>query len=381
MNSVYGKLVYTGKRAEKDAYVVFDGKKIVGVSVKPRGKVLGRHAVITPAFIDAHCHIGLVRAGEPSNEGEANDQLDMIMPVPDALDSVMMDDTSFRDAMEGGVLYSCVVPGSGQIIGGRSALIRNWARNTTEALVARAGLKGAMGYNPSRDKTKPGQRPGTRMGALSLLRRRLHDVRVKMNQLRRARGKKKDDLTFNAEEEVLRDVLTGKERLRMHVHKIDDIAALLRLADEFALKLTVEHTCDVHDPHIFEELKRRRVPVIYGPLDALAYKVELKHEDWRNIRHLLASGVEFGLMTDHPVILQKTLLMTLRWFLRCGMTKQDAIEIVTRRNAEVLDVGRTLGTLEKGKWASLVCWTGDPFDLANHATCAFGEGEKLFEAD
>jgi len=378
MNCVHAKEIYTGRGVVRDAYLAFDGRKIAGISKSPRGKALGRFAAATPAFIDAHCHIGLVRAGEPSQEAEANERLEMISAVPDALDSVMMDDPSFRESVEAGVLYSCVMPGSGQIIAGRSAFIRNFARNTTEALVSRAGIKGAMGYNPTADKTRPGQRPVTRMGSLSLLRSRFHDVRLKIEKRRKARGKKKDDVAFSAEEEILRDILLGRERLRMHVHKIDDIAALLRLADEFALKLVVEHTCDVNDGHIYMELKRRRIPVVFGPLDSFAYKVELRHENWRNIRHLIASGVQFGLMTDHPVILQNTLLMTLRWFLRCGLTKSDAIEIVTRRNAEILGAGKFLGTLERGKWASFVAWNGDPFELASHPVAVWGEGVNLY---
>lgn len=380
MNCVYGKTIYTGKDVAKDSYVVFAGKKVTGVRKRPRGKVLGKFPVITPAFIDAHSHIGLVRKGEPSFEGEAGERLDMIMPVPDVLDSVLMDDESFRDSIEAGVLYSCVVPGSGQIIGGRSAVIRNYARNTTEALVARAGLKGAMGYNPSRDRSEPGKRPFTRMGVLSLLRRKLHDVRTKMARRRKARGRKKDEITFNAEEEVLRDVLTGKERLRIHVHKIDDIAALLRLVDEYGLKLTLEHTMDVYDAHIFEELRRRKIPVVYGPMDALAYKVELKHESWRNVKHLIASGVEYGLMTDHPIVLQHTLLFALRHFLRCGMSKQEAIELITRKNAKILGVDRVVGTLAAGRWASFVCFNGDPFDLASYPTRVYAEGEPIFSA-
>ena len=381
MNCVHGKLVYTGKGVVSDAYVVFDTQKLVGISKSPRGRVEGRFPVITPAFIDAHSHIGLERSGEPSAESEVNERLDLIAAVPDALDSIMMDDSSFKDSIEAGVLYSCVMPGSLNIISGRSAVIRNYARNTTEALVARAGIKGAIGYNPTSDKTKPGTRPMTRMGSMALLRRKLDEVRQKLDKLRKARGKKKDEITFSAEEEILRQVLEGRERLRIHVHKIDDIAALLRVVDEFKFKLTVEHTCDVNDPHIYAELKRRGIPVVSGPMDSFAYKVELKHENWRNIRHLLASKVEFGLMTDHPVILQQTLLMTTRWFVRCGLTKQDAIELITRRNARILGVDRMLGTLERGKWASFVCFSGDPFDLTKHPVAAFGEGTKLFAED
>jgi imidazolonepropionase-like amidohydrolase len=113
-------------------------------------------------------------------------------------------------------------------------------------------------------------------------------------------------------------------------------------------------------------------------MDAFAYKVELKHENWRNIRHLLASEVTFGLMTDHPVILQKMLLFELRWFLRCGLSKQEALEIITRRNAEVLGLEGSLGTLEKGKWASFVGWNGDPFALSSHPVAVYGEGKPLY---
>ena len=96
-----------------------------------------------------------------------------------------------------------------------------------------------------------------------------------MAKRKRAAGKKKQEITFTAEEAVFRDVLARKHVLRCHVHKIDDIATLLRIVDEFKLKVTVEHAGDVHEPEIFAELKRRGIPVICGPLDSIAYKVEL----------------------------------------------------------------------------------------------------------
>jgi len=176
---------------------------------------------------------------------------------------------------------------------------------------------------------------------------------------------------------VLRDVLAGKHILRAHAHKIDDIAALLRLVDEFKLKVTVEHAMDVHQPEIFLELRKRRIPVTYGPVDAFAYKVELKHESWRNIRHLLESGVEYGLMSDHPVTPARQLFLQTRWFIRAGLSKQQAIEVLSRKNAEILGINNILGTLEEGKWASFTCWNGDPFDLTVYPVAVYGEGELL----
>ncbi|MDY7036999.1 MAG: amidohydrolase family protein [Thermodesulfobacteriota bacterium] len=328
--------------------------------------------------MDPHSHISMARAGEPANEMEANDHLDSVLALADALDSVQMDDPALQDAVEMGVLYSCILPGSGNIIGGLSAVIRNYAKNSTEALVARSGIKAALGYNPISTQGWKGKRPSTRMGVISILRNRFHEVLQKAEQQRKAKGKKRDDIFFSAEDAVLRNVLAGKTRLRAHVHKIDDIAVLLRIVDEFKIKVSVDHAMDVHHPEIFRELKKRKIPVIYGPVDAFAYKVELKHENWRNIRHLLESGVDYGLMTDHPVTPARQIFLGTRWFTRAGISKQQAIELVSRKNAEVLGVNRFLGTLERGKWASFICWNKDPFDLTSFPVAVYGEGELLF---
>ena len=374
VKSVFAETLYTGDEVARNVHLVFEGNLVKGISKEVKGEFLGKFSVVTPAFIDAHCHIGMERAGEPGSEGEANERMDSLLFLADALDSVQMDDSAFADSVELGVLYSCVLPGSGNIVGGRSAIIRNYARTTSEALIARSGIKAAFGYNPMSTRDWKGTRPHTRMGALSILRARLSQVKDKMEK-----GRKGGKAGLSAEEEVVRSLLLKKLGLRVHVHKIDDIASLLRLQEEFGIGITVDHACDVNDGHIYAALKERGIPVVFGPMDAFAYKVELRHENWRNVRHLLASGVEFGLMTDHPVVPQRNLLLGLRWFLRCGLNRQDAIEIVTRRNAQILGVDSFLGTLARGKWASFSCWNGDPFDITRYPVKVIGEGATLFE--
>jgi imidazolonepropionase-like amidohydrolase len=378
MNCIFAKILYTGRSVLKNTYILYSGQTISGISKSPKGKLVGKYSVITPAFIDPHSHIGMERAGEPGSEGEANETLNSILTLTDALDSVQMDDVSFQDAIEMGVLYSCVVPGSGNIIGGLSAVIRNYAKNTSDALITRAGLKAAFGYNPMSTQSWKGERPATRMGALSILRARLDEVKQKIGKYKAAKGQKKQEITFTSSDNILRQVLTGKLVLRIHIHKIDDIAAALRLVDEFKLKITVEHACDVHQPEIFEQLRKRKIPVTYGPVDAFAYKVELKHENWRNIKHLVASGVDYGLMTDHPVIPARSLFLQTRWFTRVGLSKPDAIELVSLKNAKILGIDKILGSLQKGKWASFTCWNGDHFDLTSYPLAVYGEGELLF---
>ncbi|MDJ0987524.1 MAG: amidohydrolase family protein [Desulfobacterales bacterium] len=380
MNFIFAKKIYTGKKIVSDAHLLFNGKKISAISKTKSGRSLGKYEVLTPAFVDPHSHIGMERAGEPSTEGEANEHSESILTLTDALDSIQMDDKALKDAVQMGVLYSCVLPGSGNIIGGLSAVIRNYAASSTEALISRAGLKSAFGFNPMKTKDWKGKRPTTRMGAVAMLRGRLDEVRQKIRQYNKARGSKKQEIVFSAEDRVLRDLLGRKIRLRAHVHKIDDIAALLRLVDEFKINVTVDHAGNVYQAAIFKELKRRKIPVVYGPIDSFAYKVELKHEDWRNVRHLLASEVEFGLMTDHPVTLARQLLLQTRWFIRAGLSRQQAIELISRRNARLIGIDHILGSLEKGKWASFVCWNGDPFDLTCYPVAVYGEGELLYSA-
>jgi len=386
MLSVKASIIHTGRKVFENGCLNWQDGTIAGISAPPRGDVAGRYPVVTPAFIDPHCHIGMERAGEPSAEGEANEKMESIVVLADALDSVQMDDDSFRESIEAGVLYSCVVPGSGNILGGRSAVLRNYAATTSDALVGRAGIKAAVGYNPMSTREWKGKRPYTRMGAMALLREKLHEVKDKI--LQGKDRKKNGEKEFSREDEVLRDVLLGEEILRVHVHKSDDMESVLRLTDEFRetdprfrMRLSMEHAGDVHSPEIYRKLKERSIPVVYGPMDSFPYKVELKHESWRNLKHLLDSGVEYGLMTDHPVILQRMLFHQLRWFLRCGLDKDRAIQVVTRQNARILGLDPFLGTLEEGKWASFVCWNGDPFDLSSYPVAVYGEGRLLFSED
>ncbi len=380
MRCVRAETIYTGRQVVQNACLVFDDAGIVGVFPEVYGELMQECRFITPAFIDPHSHIGMVRAGEPRAEAESNDRQDPILVMADALDSLQMDDQALQEAVEAGVLYSCILPGSGNIIGGKSAVIRNYAADSTRALVDRAGLKAALGYNPMSTTSWDGSRPTTRMGALAMLRNRLDQVLLKEKRRQVADEEKKKEIILSVEEETLLQVLKGELLLRVHVHKIDDIAALLRLVDEFSLRVSVEHAMGVHHADIFKELARRGIPVVYGPVDAFAYKVELKHENWRNLKHLLDSGVEYGIMSDHPVTPARQLFLQTRWLLRLGLSRQEVVEVLTRKNAVLLGLQDRLGTLEKGKWASFVCWKVDPFDLAGYPEAVYGEGDVVYLA-
>ncbi len=380
MKAVKGGVIYTGRDEPpiRDAFIIFDEEKgIVGISRKRNGaELVGEADVITPAFIDGHSHIGMARAGEPSSESETNERMDAVLALVDALDSIYMDDRSFKESVEHGVLYSCVLPGSGNVIGGKGVVIRNYASTTEEAFIGYAGVKAALGYNPRRTTDWKGTRPFTRMGAVAILRSTLLKAR---NEMRLVEEGKKRLEEVDPSVAALFPILKGEVKLRVHVHKPDDIMALLRIKREFGLNVVVDHAADVDKTEIFRRLAGERVPVVYGPVDAFAYKTELKHESWRNIGKLVAAKPFYGLMTDHPVILQRNLFLQLRFFRRFGLSKEACISIITWRNAKILGVDNRLGTLEPGKWASLVLWSGDPFHLDSYPTMVIAEGRVIHE--
>lgn len=370
--SIHADLLYTGDGFLENGRLDVSGKMITAVRSASDDAVVASYPVVTPAFVDPHSHIGIHRAGEPAAESESNERMDSVVALADALDSVQMDDPAFADAVAAGVLYSCVMPGSGNLIGGRSAILRAWGGDTNAALIGRAGCKAALGQNPISVSDWKGTRPHTRMGSLAILRSRFEAVR------RKTERPAADREPLSAEEAVLAEILDGRERLRVHIHKTDDIAALLRLVDAYGLRITVEHAEDVHAPDIFRELAGRGIPVVYGPIDSFAYKTELRHESWQNVVHLLDSGVRFGLMSDHPVIPCRNLLMQTRWFFRYGMTPAQAVALVSRRNAELLGIADRVGHLAPGKWASFIGWNGDPFHLGSWPVAVYGEGKRLY---
>jgi imidazolonepropionase-like amidohydrolase len=292
-----------------------------------------------------------------------------------ALHSIYIDDPSFVESVENGVLYSTVLPGSGNIVGGKAVLIRNFVHDIDQAFIKDVGIKAALGYNPRSTTEWKGNRPSTRMGAVAMLRENFIKAR-KMQALLQKEKKVVDEV--DPLTEVLMDVLSDRFKMMFHVHKEDDVMILIQLVREFGIKVIANHCCDVHREEVFSALKASSVPIIYGPMDAFPYKVELKHESWRNAEKLMKSGAKFSVMSDHPVILQRNILYSLRHMLRFGLSKADAISKITKEAAEIIGV-QNIGQIKPNFKSSMVVWNGDPFLLSSHPILVIGEGRTVYD--
>ena len=267
---VHAKELYDGKKLLKDVYITIENNMIL--SVDQEEKEFDAEGIVTPAIIDAHSHIGMDREGEPWQEAELNDHIDQIMPLSDPLNSIYFDDRAFQDAVDFGVLYSCLVPGSGNLIGGKAQIIRNFADNVGGALLKTYGYKMALGFNPRSTTDWKGTRNNTRMGAYALLENKLDellikrdkaevtknkklldlDKKLKKNELDKAEYEEELDLVlremelgFTPEEIALLDIMSVEPTVKVHVHKEDDILYLIHLKNKYGIKVTADHTLDV----------------------------------------------------------------------------------------------------------------------------------------
>src|ERR687886_3038572 len=111
MKVIKCKVLFDRINEKRNFYIGFENDEIKYVgSIKPKetGEIIAEGVTVTPAFIDPHSHIGMVRSGEPDKEEEANEQMNSIYPLVNALHSIYMDDPSFSESAESGVLYSVV---------------------------------------------------------------------------------------------------------------------------------------------------------------------------------------------------------------------------------------------------------------------------------
>lgn len=399
---VTAELLYDGRTKAHNKNIVVQDGIIIDVTDKTSpGDVSG---IVTPAFIDAHSHIGMERQGEPLGESEVDDIRTPFSPMHNPVDSIYFDDRAFSEAVDFGVLHSCVVPGSGNLLGGRAVVVRNYAPDRSTAVVKDYGYKMALGYNPRAAMDGKGARHNTRMGNAGLLEKEFGRVLRKVEKagIQRERElyrletaakesgipgpekqrhvqwiEKEFDLALSEAEWAVYGMLTGEKTIKVHVHKEDDALYLVELKKRFNLRVTAEHGCGIFRTEIFNTLADNDIPLVYGPLVSFDYKTELRTASYKNVAALAASRAKIGLMTDHPVVPVQNLRDSLKYFLIRGTAPETAIGLITLDNAEILGLSGKMGSVEPGKEANLVVWDKDPFHLSAFPRLVMAEGGVL----
>lgn len=327
---------------------------------------------LLPGLVDAHTHLGVHEEGEGWAGNDTNEMTDPVMAGVRAIDGVNPHDLGFDDALTGGVTAVNINPGSGNPIGGLAVALHTHGRYVEEMVLrSPSGLKSALGENPKRVYSDKKQTPSTRLGTALVIRKAFMDAQNHMG--------KNDDDDRDPQLEALAMVLRREIPWRQHAHRADDIGTALRLADEFGYDLVLDHGTEAH--LLADVLAERGVPVLIGPLFTTRSKVELRQRSMENPGKLADAGVEISIITDHPVVPINFLIYQAALAVKEGLDPETALRAVTINPAKVLGLADRIGSLEPGKDADVVLWSGDPLDVMQRALKVWIGGREVYRYD
>jgi imidazolonepropionase-like amidohydrolase len=176
--------------------------------------------------------------------------------------------------------------------------------------------------------------------------------------------------------EALGLVLRRQIPWRQHCHRADDIATAIRIADEFGYDLVIDHGTEAH--LLADIIAARGIPVIIGPLLTSRSKVELRNRSLANPGRLANAGVTIAITTDHPVVPVNFLVHQAALAVKDGLDRETALRALTINPARIAGVDHKLGSIEPGKDADLVIWSGDPLDVLSRAVRVFVDGAEIY---
>lgn len=331
---------------------------------------------VTPGIIEAHSHIGISEQGIGWAGEDTNESTNPITPWCRAIDGINMRDTAFDAYREAGITSVNILPGSGNLIGGTSVALKCTGLIVDDAIILHpSGMKAALGENPKKVYGDAKKSPSTRMGNAAVLREALLKAKQYHNKLSKAQTDA-DKPKYDKDSEALLPVITGEIPLRIHCHRADDIVTAVRIAKEFGIRYTLEHVTDGH--LLVDFLKAANVSTAIGPTMHYGSKVENKDRDFRTAVTFSRHGIPFCFCTDHPVVAGQYLILAAGLAVGWGMDRDAALRGVTLGAAEHVGIADRVGSIEPGKDADLVIWSGDPLEFTTFVDLTIINGEIVF---
>lgn len=305
----------------------------------------------------------------PSWSHQVEDSAEVV-PHTRILDTINLRAPDFARLAAGGVTTVFVAPETSAVISARGAIVRTGGAYERRILRDADAVKAAMGSDPSwrgSRNERPwrelvsfrARRPMTRMGVAWVFRKAMYDTKRHLQGLPVSGA----DAPSPEAMAVLAEVLSGTIPLRIQARMQHDILSALRLTEEFGLRFTLVEATEAH--RCVDELKSREIPVVYGPIyvEAPGYRAgsrEVENARLHTLRTLFAAGVSTAL-TAHELRDEDGLARQGMYALRFGASLNEVLAATTSTPARLLGVDDEIGTLEAGKAADLVVWSGTPF--------------------
>lgn len=411
-----------------------DGVEIVDAGGRP----------VTPGLIDTHSHMGVYPSPRLGAHLDGNEMTTPVTPGVRTVDAVFVQDPDIQRAVAGGVTTVQILPGSGNLIGGRAVTLKLHPATASRAMHfpgAPDGLKMACGENPKRVYGERKQMPMTRMGNLAMQRtqflnakrlilewdqwreeerRRLEKdaedrrdyarkkrqrdekrQRCERGEIGRAtcqewRAEWKDEPVTEPEKsvaklppkrdldlETLAGAIEGKILVHIHCYRADDMANMLALADEMGFSVrSFHHALEAYKMR--GELAQRTISVSTWA-DWWGFKLEAYDGIQENLALVSEAG---GLAIVHSDSAEGIRRLNQEaskgmWAGRhAGIDVSDgeAIRWITKNAAWALGIEERVGTLTAGKDADVVLWSGDPLSVYTRADRVYIDGVLRHDA-
>lgn len=337
---------------------------------------------VMPGIVDPHCHIGMWEDAMGFEGADGNECTNPITPELRAIDAINPYDRCFEEAAAGGVTTCVTGPGSANVIGGQFVAIKTYG-DSVEDMVLRfpVAVKAAFGENPKRVYNGKNQTPSTRMATAALMRKALIEAQEYNEKLERGKADPEKMPERNLGKEILARVIRRELPMKIHAHRADDILTAIRICREFKLRYTLDHCTEGYliTDKLKEALSEDCEGIIVGPLLTDRSKIELKNLSFKAPKVLEQAGIEYAMMTDHPVTPEQYLAICTAVAVREGASEEGALKAITINAAKITGIADRVGSIEVGKDADIAVFSGHPFDFRSRCVLTLVNGKVAHE--
>ena len=347
------------REAYRADILIEDGKiRQIGKDLACDGEVIDVTGLqVYPGFVEAHCHLGLDGYGIGFEGADYNEMGDICTPHLRAIDSFNPLDPSVKKAALAGVTTVATGQGSANALGGTWIAVKTVGICVDDMIIKDpVAMKGALGENPKRCYREKGN--CARMSTAAVIRNMLFKARQYLAKKEAAEGDVSKEPAFDFKCEAMIPVLKKEIPLKFHAHQANDILTAIRLAKEFDVNLTLEHTTEGH--LIADILAKTDYPMAVGPSLTHATKFELQNKSWTTPGILASKGCRVSIITDSPVIPQEYLPLCAGLAVKAGMDEFEALKAITINPAMHIGIADRVGSIEVGKDADFAIYDGNP---------------------
>ncbi|HET8750004.1 MAG TPA: amidohydrolase [Sphingomicrobium sp.] len=388
--------VFDGEgRQINDGTVVFGDGVIQAIGgpdlATPAGafEIDGTGKFVTPGIIDVHSHLGDYPSRGVTGNSDGNEATDPVTPEVWAEHSVWPQDPGFSRALvNGGVTTLQILPGSANLFGGRSVVLKNVPGRTVQEMKfpgAPYGLKMACGENPKRVYGSKGKIPSTRMGNIAVAREAWIKAKAYKREWDKYEAEGGDMPERDLAMDTLKGVLEGKILIHNHCYRADEMANMIDMSKEFGYHIaSFEHAVEGYK--IADLLRDNNICASMWA-DWYGFKMEAYDAIKENIPLVHNAGACAIVHSDDPNGIQRLnqeAAKALGDGIRAGipnLSEAVAWEWLSRNPAKALGILDKTGTLTPGKGADVVMWNGDPFSDYSRPERVWIDGAEMYDAN